>query len=58
MSNFVCGKGKDVLKSALHLSTFIYIYDKALCSCIYICIDIAGQTAGPRGLTFFEGTLE
>ena len=27
--------------------------------CIYICMSaIAGQTAGPNGLTFFEGTLE
>jgi len=32
-----------------------YLYNKALRS--YICmLTIAGQKAGPNGLTFFEGT--
>ena len=32
-----------------------YLYNKAICSYIYMSV-IAGQTAGPKGLTFFEGT--
>ena len=45
----------------LKLENRRYLYNKAFCSYIFICSYvsyIAGQTAGPNGLTFYEGTRE